>query len=137
MKGRDMVQKIKDGRGWSPDGGWFVAKDNVVYWDDGDVSNMNDGGFIRLMPDLNWPYSGIEKTEMKGSDMEDKKIDAVFVNPNLKGNIDIYLKKEAGLVYPCDKDGNKLAHLTSVNVEQNINCITTVTLTAHVCGWIE
>jgi hypothetical protein len=70
-------------------------------------------------------------------DMKNEKGSAFFAGPNLQCGIDIYLKKESGLVYPCDKHGNKLAHLTSVTVDQNVNCITTVTLTAYVCGWVD
>ena len=56
---KSMVQTIEDGRGWSPDGGWFTAKNNVLYWDDGDIADMNEGGlFIRVMPDLSCAKRG-------------------------------------------------------------------------------
>ena len=45
-------QIVPDGKGWSPDGGYFTSKDNIIYWDDGDVSNLNDGGIIRIRSDF-------------------------------------------------------------------------------------
>jgi len=46
----DYIKKVDDGPGWSPDGGYFIAKDNVIYWRDGDISNLNNGGVIRILP---------------------------------------------------------------------------------------
>ena len=48
MEKRIMV--LPDGPGWSPDGGKYWVNDNVVYWHDSDVSDLNEGGFIRVMP---------------------------------------------------------------------------------------
>ena len=48
---KKYIQNVKDGPGWSPDGGHFIAKDNIVYWRDGDVSDMNEGGVIRILAD--------------------------------------------------------------------------------------
>lgn len=39
---------LPDGPGWSPDGGKFWVKGDVLYWEDGDVWDMTDGGVIRL-----------------------------------------------------------------------------------------
>jgi len=50
------TQTVKDGPGWSPDGGHFVAKDNIIYWGDGDVSDLNKGGEIRIMPESKAPF---------------------------------------------------------------------------------
>ena len=44
---------IADGPQWSPDGGKLWAKNNVVYWEDGDVTDLNEKGpfcCLRLMP---------------------------------------------------------------------------------------
>ncbi len=48
--GGKCQQLVKDGRWWSPDGGWFTSKDNVLCWDDGDITNLNKGGAIRILP---------------------------------------------------------------------------------------
>lgn len=44
------VMKFPDGPGWSPDGGGYTVRGDVLTWDDGDVWDMRDGGMIRTMP---------------------------------------------------------------------------------------
>ena len=40
---------LEDGRYWSPDGGDLTIKNNIAYWDDGDVTNLNNNYSIRLI----------------------------------------------------------------------------------------
>jgi len=44
------IMNLPAGPGWSPDGGKFWVKDNLVYWSDGDITDMNNGGVFRTMP---------------------------------------------------------------------------------------
>ena len=44
------LMRLPDGPGWSPDGGKFWVKGDLLYWSDGSVWDMRDGGIIRTMP---------------------------------------------------------------------------------------
>lgn len=46
---RKPEMTLPDGPGWSPDGGRCWINDNVVYWHDGEISDLNEGGVIRFM----------------------------------------------------------------------------------------
>ena len=39
---------VKDGRGFSPDGGEFTAKNNVIYWDKGGVTDLNKEEMVNI-----------------------------------------------------------------------------------------
>lgn len=42
---------LPDGEGWSPDGGRGMVKNNIIYWEDGDVTDLNVVGLaVRWMP---------------------------------------------------------------------------------------
>jgi hypothetical protein len=41
---------MQDGPGWSPDGGKFWVRDNVIYWESGEVTQLGPGVFFRTMP---------------------------------------------------------------------------------------
>lgn len=40
--------EVPNGPGWSPDGGNYWAKDNVLYWHDGDITKLGPGIAVRL-----------------------------------------------------------------------------------------
>jgi hypothetical protein len=49
---KDCIMHLPDGRGFSPDSGPGEVKNNVIYWDDGDVTDLNVGGLaVRWMPE--------------------------------------------------------------------------------------
>ena len=48
--GPGNIMRLPDGPGWSPDGGDFWVNGDLLYWNDGSVWDMNDGGVIRTMP---------------------------------------------------------------------------------------
>lgn len=51
MKRKPVIMGLPDGKGFSPDGGNGEVKKNVIYWDDGDVTDLNVGGIaVRWMP---------------------------------------------------------------------------------------
>ena len=41
---------LPDGPGWSPDGGEYWVKNDVMYWHDGDVTRLERGIAVRTMP---------------------------------------------------------------------------------------
>lgn len=42
---------LPDGEGFSPDGGRGTVKNNIIYWEDGDVTDLNVRGIaVRWMP---------------------------------------------------------------------------------------
>jgi hypothetical protein len=45
------VMRLPDGPGYSPDGGRGEVKGNIVYWEYGDVTDLNVSGIaVRWMP---------------------------------------------------------------------------------------
>ncbi len=48
--------KIGDGNYWSPDGGYFTAKGDKIFWEDGGIAANPMGGPFRLMPS----YRGLD-----------------------------------------------------------------------------
>jgi len=41
--------RLPEGPGWSPDGGKFWVKGDLLYWHDGTIWDMRDGCIIRSM----------------------------------------------------------------------------------------
>ena len=41
---------LPDGPGWSPDGGKYWVNDNRVYWHNGVMLDLREGGVFRIMP---------------------------------------------------------------------------------------
>jgi hypothetical protein len=46
------IMKLPDGPGYSPDGGRYWVKGNLLFWSDGGIWDMNEGGLIRTLPEL-------------------------------------------------------------------------------------
>jgi len=65
---------------------------------------------------------------------EDHKT-GLFVDPT--GDLDLYLKKESGVVFPCDKDGNKLSNMISGQLSQGVNEHSTMIVKFYPCGWVD
>lgn len=72
--------KLPDGPGWSPDGGDFWVKGDLLYWSDGSIWDMRDGGMIRTMPDGPTPESEWHKYENFSAWSDEKRAEAVAEN---------------------------------------------------------
>ena len=68
------------------------------------------------------------------SKSEDHKA-GLFADPT--GDLDLYLKKESGVVFPCDKDGNKLSKMIMGHLVQGVDELTTMTIKFYPCGWVD
>ena len=62
-------------------------------------------------------------------------IDGMFAEPTC--HLDLYLKKESGVVFPCDKDGRKLSNMITGHLVQGVNELSTMTVKFYPCGWVD
>jgi hypothetical protein len=50
------VFSLPDGKGFSPDGGKGEVRENIIYWEDGGITDLSVGGLaVRWMPEGGFP----------------------------------------------------------------------------------
>jgi hypothetical protein len=63
------------------------------------------------------------------------QIEGMFAEPT--GHFDLYLKKESGVVFPCDKDGRRLSNMITGQLIQGVDEVSTMSVKFYPCGWVE
>lgn len=102
------LMDLPNGPGFSPDGGRFWVKDNLLYWQDGEVWDMTEGWIIRAV------------TWEKGDNYSDPKYRAKHGLPALKPAPckPLTPKKRPLPVRPCCKEWGK-ASVCHPDISQN------------------
>lgn len=59
------MRGLADGLGWSPEGGGFDKVGDVIYWEDGTVSHVDDGVFRVMVGSLNQPRYSLWTDEQR------------------------------------------------------------------------